>query len=79
MLLANIHLLTNNIVFEYLRLEAHFYFKSKQAGISLLMLLPLILVKGILATNNPQEPFSKEFPGQAPNYSPIKKLTLNAI
>ena len=79
MLLANIKVLTNNTVFGYLHLEAHFYFKSKQGGISLLMLLTLIRVKGILATNNPQEPFSKEFPGQSPTYSTIKKLTLNAI
>lgn len=56
-LLANIKVLANNIVFGYLHLKVHFYFKSRPAGIGLLMPLTSVLVKGLLATSTPQEPF----------------------
>lgn len=66
MLLANIKVLANNIVFGYLHLKDHCYFKSRHAAISLLMLLTSVLVIGHSATSNPQELFVLRIPKAGP-------------
>lgn len=71
----------NNIVFGYLHMKVHFYFKSRQAGISLLTLVTSALEIGSFSNKQPSGIifFFLEFTRRAPSYSTIKKLTVNAI